>query len=57
MLGVAWREHDRREAVGQVVRLVVAAPGSALDTYPEGNTGRATVEQHQPTSATFRFRP
>jgi len=43
MFGVAWRERDRREAWGQVVRLVVAAPGSALGRYPEGNTGRANV--------------
>ncbi|KGN32135.1 hypothetical protein N802_11165 [Knoellia sinensis KCTC 19936] len=43
MLRVALRERDRREAAGQVLRLVVAGPGSALGRYPEGNTGRATV--------------
>ena len=43
MFGVAWRERDRREVWGQVVRLLVAAPGSALGRYPEGNTGRASV--------------
>jgi hypothetical protein len=48
MLQVAWRERDRREAVGQVIRLLVAAPGSALGRYPEGNTGRATVPLTQP---------
>lgn len=48
MLQVAWRERDRREAVGQAVRLLVAAPGSALGRYPEGNTGRATVPLTQP---------
>ncbi|MCU1673474.1 MAG: hypothetical protein JWN77_1587 [Frankiales bacterium] len=48
MLGVAWREHDRREAIGQVIRLVVAAPGSALGKYPEGNTGRANVPLTRP---------
>lgn len=48
MLGVAWRERNRREAVGQVIRLVVAAPGSALGKYPEGNTGRATVPLTKP---------
>jgi hypothetical protein len=48
MLEVAWRERDRREAVGQVVRLLLAAPGSALGRYPEGNTGRATVPLTQP---------
>jgi hypothetical protein len=48
MFGVAWRERDRREALGQVVRLLVAAPGSAVGRYPEGNTGRATVPLTQP---------
>lgn len=43
MLRVAWSEHDRREAAGQVLRLLVAAPGSVLGRYPEGNTGRAAV--------------
>ncbi|KGN41003.1 DUF3703 domain-containing protein [Knoellia aerolata] len=48
MLRVALREGDRHEAIGQVVRLLVAAPGSALGRYPEGNTGRATVSLMQP---------
>ena len=34
MLQVAWREQDRREAAGQVIRLLVAAPGSALGATP-----------------------
>ena len=48
MMGLAWREKDRREALGQVIRLLVAAPGSALGRYPEGNTGRTTVPLTQP---------
>ena len=40
MLALALRQRDRREALGQVVRIIVAAPGSALGRYPEGNTGR-----------------
>lgn len=48
MLGVALRSRDRREALGQVVRLVVAAPGSASGRYPEGNTGRSSVGLRQP---------
>lgn len=48
MLAVAWRERDRRETFGQLIRLLVAAPGSALGRYPEGNTGRATVPLTQP---------
>jgi hypothetical protein len=48
MFGVAWRERNRSEIWGQVVRLLVAAPGSALGRYPEGNTGRATVPLTRP---------
>ena len=48
MFALAWSEHDSREAAGQVLRLLVAAPGSALGRYPEGNTGRATVPLTQP---------
>ncbi|WP_326770404.1 DUF3703 domain-containing protein (plasmid) [Streptomyces sp. NBC_01591] len=49
MLGLALRQRDRREALGQVIRIIVAAPGSALGRYPEGNTGRgcATEPKHQ----------
>ncbi|WP_283134576.1 DUF3703 domain-containing protein [Rhizohabitans arisaemae] len=43
MFALALRQRDRREALGQVVRIIVAAPGSALGRYPEGNTGRAGV--------------
>lgn len=40
MLTLALRQHDRREAIGQVLRLIVAAPGSLTGQYPVGNTGR-----------------
>ncbi|MDH6196007.1 hypothetical protein M2272_002647 [Mycobacterium frederiksbergense] len=40
MLVLALRQRDRREALGQVVRLIVAAPGSVTGRYPLGNTGR-----------------
>ena len=43
MLALALRQHDRREAIGQVVRLIVAAPGSLTGRYPVGNTGRVTA--------------
>lgn len=43
MLTCAIRQRDRRELVGQLVRLVVAGPGSLADRYPTGNTGRTTV--------------
>lgn len=40
MLALALRQRDRREALGQIVRLIVAAPGSISGRYPTGNTGR-----------------
>ncbi len=48
MLGFGIRHHDRREIQGQLVRLVVAGPGSALRRYPLGNTGGANVNAVQP---------
>ncbi|GAA0419431.1 hypothetical protein Acor_29180 [Acrocarpospora corrugata] len=48
MFALAIAQRDRREAFGQVVRIIVAAPGSALGRYPEGNTGRARVGLTQP---------
>ncbi|MFR9751446.1 DUF3703 domain-containing protein [Nocardia sp. 004] len=43
MFVFAVRQRDRREAFGQVVRIIVAAPGSLSGRYPTGNTGRARV--------------
>lgn len=43
MLILAIRQRDRREAFGQVVRIVLAAPGSLTGRYPEGNTGRTSA--------------
>jgi hypothetical protein len=48
MLVLAVRTGDRREVVGQVLRVLVAGPGSATGKYPVGNTGRATVPATQP---------
>lgn len=48
MLVLALRQRDRAEAVGQVVRLLVAAPGSLSGRYPTGNTGRASVGLLEP---------
>lgn len=48
MLRRALRERDIIEAVGQVIRLAVAGPGSATGRYPQGNTGRARVPLTQP---------
>jgi hypothetical protein len=43
MLGYGLRHRDGREMVGQLVRLVVAAPGTWTGRYPIGNTGGANV--------------
>lgn len=43
MFRLAIRERDRRELVGQVIRLAVAGPGSLVGKYPPGNTGRTTM--------------
>ena len=43
MLRVALAQRDRREFVGQVIRLAVAGPGSLAGKYPAGNTGRTTM--------------
>ena len=43
MLRLAVARRDRREFVGQVVRLAVAGPGSLAGKYPAGNTGRTTM--------------
>ncbi|GAA0841563.1 hypothetical protein GCM10009525_55220 [Streptosporangium amethystogenes subsp. fukuiense] len=48
MFALAVAQRDRREALGQVVRIIVAAPGSALGRYPEGNTGRARAGLTRP---------
>ena len=43
MLTYAIRAHDRREVFGQLIRLVVAGPGSLTGRYPVGNTGGADI--------------
>ena len=43
MFAYGFRHHDRREILGQLVRMVVAAPGSWTRKYPVGNTGGASV--------------
>ena len=48
MFALALRQRDRREALGQIVRIIVAAPGSLSGRYPEGNTGRARVRLRHP---------
>jgi hypothetical protein len=48
MLGYGIRHRDRREVIGQLVRLVVAAPGTWTRRYPVGNTGGANVNAMKP---------
>lgn len=48
MLAAGVRSRDRREITGQLLRLVVAAPGSLTGRYPVGNTGRADVSALEP---------
>jgi acyl dehydratase len=48
MLGYGLRHRDRHEIVGQLVRLVVAAPGTWTGRYPVGNTGGANVSALKP---------
>jgi Protein of unknown function (DUF3703) len=48
MLVAGIRRHDRHEVVGQLLRLVLAAPGSLTGRYPVGNTGGAQVSALAP---------
>ena len=48
MLSCAVSRRDGHETLGQLVRLVVAGPGSLTGRYPVGNTGRAAVPALQP---------
>ncbi|MDJ0841991.1 MAG: DUF3703 domain-containing protein [Acidobacteriota bacterium] len=43
MLRVGLKRGDRREIRGQLVRLLLAVPGSLLRLAPKGNTGGADV--------------
>jgi hypothetical protein len=48
MIGLAIRQRDAREILGQLVRVLVAGPASAVGKYPAGNTGRARVPATRP---------
>jgi len=48
MLRRGFKFHDRKEVVGQLVRIIVAGPGSLLGRYPVGNSGRARVSAMKP---------
>jgi len=48
MLVLALKQRNLTEISGQIIRLIVAAPGSLLGKYPLGNTGRSHVNMFQP---------
>src|SRR4051812_45236572 len=48
MFTTALRRRDRHELVGQLFRMIVAAPGSMTGKYPVGNTGGADVSAFVP---------
>lgn len=52
MLRRARHERDRVEVRGQLLRLVVAGPGSLVNRYPIGNSGRARVSATLPMAIT-----
>jgi hypothetical protein len=48
MLANGVRRRNRREVSGQLIRLLVAGPGSIAGRYPLGNTGGANVNAVTP---------
>ena len=48
MLRRGFTTRDVREVFGQLVRTIVAGPGSLLRRYPAGNSGRARVSAMKP---------
>lgn len=57
MLAFALRRRDRQEFLGQIVRVLVAGPGSAMRRYPVGNTGGANVSAVAPMEIPEDLRP
>lgn len=57
MFAAALRRRDRHELVGQMFRIIVAAPGSITGKYPLGNTGGANVSAFEPMPIPDDLRP
>jgi Protein of unknown function (DUF3703) len=57
MLAYALRRRDRHEIVGQVLRVIVAGPGSWTGRSPVGNTGGANVSAFRPMPVPDDLRP
>lgn len=43
MLGVAWRARQPAAVLGQAVRILLGALGSAVGSVPRGNTGGSNI--------------
>lgn len=52
MLSVGWALRDRREVLGQLLRLVATVVGYVTGWIPRGNTGGANVSPLQPMPMT-----
>ena len=57
MLAASVRGRDGREIAGQLLRLVLAVPGSISGRYPVGNTGGADVSAFSPMAVPEDLRP
>ncbi len=57
MFAAALRRRDLHELVGQMFRIIVAAPGSLTGKYPVGNTGGADVSAFTPMPIPDDLRP
>ena len=57
MFVAALRRRDRHELLGQLFRIIVAAPGSMTGKYPAGNTGGADVSAFAPMPIPDDLRP
>jgi hypothetical protein len=57
MFTAAVRRRDPREIVGQVVRVLLAVPGSVTGRYPLGNTGGTDVSAFRPMEIPEDLRP
>ena len=51
MLSVGWALRDRREVLGQLLRLVATVVGYVTGWIPRGNTGGANVVSDRPNGA------
>ena len=57
MLAASVRRRDGREVSGQLLRLLLAVPGSLSGRYPVGNTGGADVSAFSPMAVPEDLRP